>query len=330
MSSAGRARPREFSRPPLVDQILVARAHRSKWRLLGCLGAAVLIATSPFAVVDATAQVYGYTNENGVLILSNVLSDTRMRLIADGTAEEAGKVWHYNGQYDPLILKASQTYGVDSALVRSVMAVESAFNRFAQSHKGARGLMQLMPATARQYGVENVYDPWQNIRAGTAHLRGLIDEFRELHLALAAYNAGATPVRRYGTIPPYPETRNYVRKVMAIYRAGSKIEIVKGSKVYSIDRPGGTARITAVPQPSRAPGADARTGSPLADLARQVGRSRFVPARSAQVVLAATNTNEGVETSVKRRVYYRYLDPEGVIRISRTPPTSHPYEVLDP
>ncbi|HXV64586.1 MAG TPA: lytic transglycosylase domain-containing protein, partial [Vicinamibacteria bacterium] len=312
MSSAGRVTAGELSRPSSIDQTQAARVRRSKWRLLGCLGATVFIATGPFAVVDAAAQVYGYTNDNGVLILSNVLSDSRMRLIADGTAEEAGKVWHYNGQYDPLILKASQTFGVDSALVRSVMAVESAFNRFAQSHKGARGLMQLMPATARQYGVDNIFDPWQNIRAGTAHLRELIDEFRELHLALAAYNAGATPVRRYGTIPPYPETRNYVRKVMAIYRAGSKIQIVKGGKVYSIDRPGGTARISAVTPSSTAPAKDARTGSPLADLARQVGRSRFAPTRSAQVVPATADTNDGVETKAERRVYYRYLDLEGV------------------
>ena len=120
---------------------------------------------------SASAQVYGYTDDGGVLILSNVPGDYRMRLIADGTPEESGKKWKYSGQYDDLILKASQLYGVDAALVRAVIAVESAFNRYARSHVGARGLMQLMPATGREYGVVNAYDPWQNIRAGTAELR---------------------------------------------------------------------------------------------------------------------------------------------------------------
>ena len=121
-----------------------------------------------------------------------------------------------------MILKASRIHGVESALVRAVIAVESAFNRYARSHKGALGLMQLMPATGRMYGVVNPYDPWQNIRAGTEHLRSLINQFGDIRLALAAYNAGATPVKRYNGIPPYRETRSYVKKVMAIYRAGKQ------------------------------------------------------------------------------------------------------------
>ena len=159
-----------------------------------------------------------------------------------------------------MILKASRIHGVESALVRAVIAVESAFNRYARSHKGALGLMQLMPATARRYGVVNAYDPWQNIRAGTEHLRRLINDFRDVRLALAAYNAGATAVKRYSGIPPYRETRNYVKKVMAIYRAGSKIQIVKGDRVYSIGQQGGQARVTkfhgqsiaSAPPPARA------------------------------------------------------------------------------
>ena len=197
---------------------------------------------SPAALSEA--QVYGYTGDNGVLILSNVPSDDRMRMIADGIAEPARLVWRYTGQYDSMILKASRIHGVESALVRAVIAVESAFNRYARSHKGALGLMQLMPATGRMYGVVNPYDPWQNIRAGTEHLRSLINQFGDIRLALAAYNAGATPVKRYNGIPPYRETRSYVKKVMAIYRAGSKIQIVKGDRVYSIGQPGGQARVT--------------------------------------------------------------------------------------
>jgi hypothetical protein len=195
-------------------------------------------------------QVYGYTDENGKLVLSNVLSDNRMRLIAEGSAENAGRVWKYSGQYDTVILAASTKAGLDSALIKAVIAVESGFNRFARSHKGAMGLMQLMPATCRRYGVVNPYDARQNVQAGAIHLRDLLNEFNDLHLSLAAYNAGATPVRKYGRIPPYRETRDYVRKVMAIYRAGSKISITKGGKVYSIS-PGGRTRVEEAPDSLR-------------------------------------------------------------------------------
>jgi soluble lytic murein transglycosylase-like protein len=115
-----------------------------------CLGAALSL-----LAMDANAQIYGFTNEKGVLILSNVPTDSRMNLIARGSPEEAGKIWRYNGQYDRLILRAARESGVDHALVKAVIAVESAFNRFARSPKGAQGLMQLMPETGRRYGVVN-------------------------------------------------------------------------------------------------------------------------------------------------------------------------------
>ena len=226
-----------------------------------------------------------------------------------------------------MIAKAARLFGVDSALVRAVIAVESAFNRYARSHKGARGLMQLMPATGRQYGVVNAYDPWQNIRAGTAHLKDLIDEFDDVNLALAAYNAGATPVRRYGGIPPYKETRNYVRKVLAIYRAGSKIQIVKGGKTYSIGHPGGKTRVTQFHGGS-APAAN--PGGPQSTLAEAARRNRQ---RSMTVTLQSPQPTVQVpqqQQVVERLVYYRYVDPEGVVRITRNRPDTYPYDVLDP
>jgi hypothetical protein len=275
------------------------------------------------------AQVYGYTNDKGVLILSNVPTNDQMRLIADGTPDEAGKTWHYSGQYDNLILKASSLHGVDSALVRAVIAVESRFNRYARSHKGARGLMQLMPDTARRYGVANSYDPWQNIKGGTAHLRDLLDEFKDLNLALAAYNAGPTPVRRYGTIPPYRETRDYVRKVLAIYHAGTRLQIVKGDKVYTIRRPGGETRV------STRPGApDASTSSTLVALARRATFSRagVAPKSAAPETAAQSASRASIEVprELVGPVYFRFLDPEGVVHISRVRPASYPYEILDP
>lgn len=273
------------------------------------------------------AQVYGYTDDNGVLILSNVPSGDRMRLIVDGTAEEAGKMWRYTGQYDDMILKASRLFGVDSALVRAVIAVESAFNRYARSHKGARGLMQLMPSTARQYGVVNVYDPWQNIRGGTAHLKDLIDDFGELRLALAAYNAGSTPVRRYDGIPPYAETRNYVRKVMAIYRAGSKIQIVKGGKMYSIGQPGGKTQVKVLRGTARRP---SRPDAPMSPLAALAARSRQQPDSPSSTTPQKTAQPPPPQLDTGSVAYYRFVDPDGIVRITRRRPDSYPYDVLDP
>lgn len=114
-----------------------------------------------------------------------------------------------------LIREAARRHGVSPALVRAVVAVESGFDPRAVSAKGARGLMQLMPATAAELNVENVYDPAQNLDGGTRHLRALLDGFDgDVRLALAAYNAGAGAVRRHGGMPPYAETREYVRKVL--------------------------------------------------------------------------------------------------------------------
>ncbi len=117
--------------------------------------------------------------------------------------------------YRELVTTLSRTHGLDPRLVHAVIVVESAYQPRARSRKGARGLMQLMPATARQYGVRNSYSPAANLEAGIRHLRSLLDRF-ELSLALAAYNAGEAAVRRFGGIPPYRETREYVAKVRAL------------------------------------------------------------------------------------------------------------------
>jgi hypothetical protein len=115
---------------------------------------------------------------------------------------------------EPLALQ----HGVDPALVRAVVEVESNYEPTARSHKGAMGLMQLMPATARRYALADPYDPRSNLDAGIRHLRSLLDRF-DVRLALAAYNAGEGAVRRYGGVPPFSETRNYVARVLQ--RAGA-------------------------------------------------------------------------------------------------------------
>lgn len=117
--------------------------------------------------------------------------------------------------FDELVTSLAKRHGVDARLVHAVITVESAYQPRARSPKGARGLMQLMPATARQYGVRNAYNPAANLDAGIKHLRSLLDRF-ELKLAIAAYNAGEGSVLKFGGIPPYRETRDYVAKVLRL------------------------------------------------------------------------------------------------------------------
>ncbi len=118
--------------------------------------------------------------------------------------------------YDKTIHRVAKTYIVDAALIKAVMHAESGFNPNAVSTRGASGLMQLMPETARRYGCDDIFDPQQNIRAGALYLKDLLKRFNNNHrLALAAYNAGENAVTRYKGIPPYNETQQYVRKVLA-------------------------------------------------------------------------------------------------------------------
>lgn len=118
-------------------------------------------------------------------------------------------------EYDAIIARISRAHGVDSTLVRAVIQVESAYQPDARSRKGAVGLMQVMPATGRQYGIRRLTDPALNIEAGVRHLKTLLTRY-PLHLALAAYNAGEAAVTRFHGVPPYPETETYVAKVMAL------------------------------------------------------------------------------------------------------------------
>jgi soluble lytic murein transglycosylase-like protein len=112
-----------------------------------------------------------------------------------------------------LISTAAAAHDVDARLVHAVIEQESNYQARARSKKGARGLMQLMPATARQYGVRNSYDPKANIEAGVKHLKSLLSRL-ELPIALAAYNAGEGTVQRYGGLPPFPETQSYVSSIL--------------------------------------------------------------------------------------------------------------------
>lgn len=118
--------------------------------------------------------------------------------------------------YEEIIAAVSQAHGVDPMLVKALIQVESNYKPGARSPRGAMGLMQLMPSTAREYKVRNPFDPKANIEAGIKHLKGLIDRFKGVELALAAYNAGEGAVKKFNGIPPYRETRNYVSKILSL------------------------------------------------------------------------------------------------------------------
>ena len=143
----------------------------------------------------------------------------------DGTRSKPGatlaKMHKRRDELSPLISRAAMAAQLRPALVHAVVRAESAYRTDAVSSKGAMGLMQLMPATAERYGVKDRSDPQQNLRGGSEYLRDLLVMFEnDLQLALAAYNAGENAVIRYGRkIPPYPETQNYVRKVIGFYNA---------------------------------------------------------------------------------------------------------------
>ena len=171
----------------------------------------------------ASSAVYAYRGPGGSWIFSDhALKNRKYQLVrkkeaARGVATRTNGPFYRSdpSAYDRLIRKMARLYNVDAALIKAVMRAESAFNPHATSHKGASGLMQLMPSTAQQYGVYDIYDPVQNVQAAVRYLSDLIERYRNnITLALAAYNAGENAVDEHKGVPPYKETQNYVRKVL--------------------------------------------------------------------------------------------------------------------
>jgi soluble lytic murein transglycosylase-like protein len=188
----------------------------------------------------ASAQIYSWRDEGGTLVVSNTPRGVAVVRSYSVPSAESVRATRYvapgrSRQYDGLIAEHSSMNGVRTDLVRAVIQVESGFNPNARSPKGALGLMQLMPGTAREFGVRNAFNPAENIRAGVAYLRRLLDRYANNEvLALAAYNAGPTAVDRYGeNVPPYRETQNYVSK---INRIAGETTRVPGTQLYkSVD-----------------------------------------------------------------------------------------------
>jgi hypothetical protein len=235
----------------------------------------------------STGQVYTRRNANGVVEATNVPDSPGFLLTYPGK----GTLIHSRGfqrnraywsMYDHHVEEAARLHQVSPDLVKAIIAVESEFDQWAVSSKGARGLMQLMPDTAHRLGVADSFDARQNIFGGTQYLRMLLDQFGgDVDLALAAYNAGPNTVLRYGGIPPYRETRGYVQKVQAQLGAGS-----------SAPAPSSSAAAFYVPSNAL---------RPAASTARPAARPRRVePARP--------------------RIYYRWRDERGVTHVAEAPP----------
>jgi soluble lytic murein transglycosylase-like protein len=178
---------------------------------------ALVLCGAGAATCSAESTIYVYGDERGVLHLSDVPDDPRYRPLGGSDPPKAAP----RRPYAALIDDAAHAYGVDPALVHAVISVESGYNARALSKRGAAGLMQLMAPTAARYGVADVFDPSQNVRAGTQHLAELLVLFgNDMDLALAAYNAGVQAVERHGRkIPPYAETREYVPRVLRAYKS---------------------------------------------------------------------------------------------------------------
>ncbi len=194
----------------------------------------VLLLTLCGVATFAHADIYAFTDADGVRHFTNIKpTDARYKRIIKSqetkpgfhfpsTAHPAGLAAAHtrplSTAYDGLVRQASRAYQMDESLVRAVIHTESDFNPSAVSAKGASGLMQLMPGTASRYGVHDVFDPVENVYAGVHYLHDLKQMFNgNTRLAVAAYNAGENAVLRYGGIPPYPETIDYVSRVTSLH-----------------------------------------------------------------------------------------------------------------
>ena len=201
-----------------------SRAAGWRTRLAVLLLAAALpgLGLLPAAPAAADRQIYTFVDARGVTHFTNLPPrDDRYQPIPRRAAARGfsfGRI-PKNWGYDGLIGLTAREHQVQPALVKAVIAAESNFDPGAVSRKGARGLMQLMPETAQELGVDDSFEPSDNVRGGTRYLRSMLDRYGDLSRAIAAYNAGPTAVDRYGGIPPYPETQDYVNRVLTYYRA---------------------------------------------------------------------------------------------------------------
>jgi len=220
-----------------------------------------LLSLAAAAAPAWAGSMYQFEDEQGVIHYTNVPGDPRYSFVrkdpeptvvqptTEGVASSQGV-----RAFAQLIRAAAERYGVETRLIEAIVQAESAGNPAAVSRKGARGLMQLMPERAALLGVRNSFDPSQNVDGGVRHMRDLLQSFGgDVTLALAAYNAGEAAVRSYGGVPPYPETREYVRRVRALYDGGGSLSprslalVAPPQRVYRSVAEDGTLTFTNLP-----------------------------------------------------------------------------------
>jgi soluble lytic murein transglycosylase-like protein len=179
---------------------------------------ATAVALNGFVASIAKADVYAFRDKNGVVTFTNVPNHAGFRRVFRDTSRPATSNGVLDSGYDDDIQRASGRYNIDPDLIRAVIKAESDFKVSARSNKGAMGLMQLMPDTARLHHISDAYNPSENVEGGARHLRMLLDRYQgDLELSLAAYNAGSAAVEKHRGIPPFPETKEYVRRVLRFY-----------------------------------------------------------------------------------------------------------------
>lgn len=247
---------------PVLANLLVSRTQMSKTkkiaRLWVWLLALVYGVMLTHAMPSHAGEMYVFKDKNGNVLLTNVVNnkkkpkgkqfssyktkvkvtwykDTNVHTYKDWGRTEAAVLPSYSKNkrgFDHLIVRSARRHNIDPGLMKAIMHTESGFNPRARSPVGAQGLMQLMPPTAKQYGVRNAWDPAQNIEGSAKYLKYLKKLFKgNTRLMLAGYNAGQGNVLKYGGIPPFPETQNYVRKVLSRYHKLYKNTL--GSRVAS-------------------------------------------------------------------------------------------------
>jgi hypothetical protein len=274
-------------------------------RRVGMAGAGVLAAAMGMTAASAEAQIYTRKNANGVVEATNVpdAGDFRLTYIGKGTLIHSAGFRlrpNYNGEFNQHIEAAAALHGVSTDLIRAVIQVESEFDPLARSSKGAQGLMQLMPDTARRLGVANAFDARQNIFGGVRYLRQLLDMFQgDVALATAGYNAGENAVVRYKGVPPYRETRGYVQKIQSLLNGftSALLPPVQAASFFTPTAGGLDAAVASL----RASSAGAQ-----APAARRVAAA---PGKSARM------------TPARPRVFYKWTDASGVVHVGQTPPS---------
>ena len=197
--------------------------YRVNWQIV------VLVVASLFGLQSVSAEMYKFTDKDGIVHYTNIRPSGQKNVTTFSFPCYASdpKCNQLDWEHTPLNRRAyadeiravAEVFSVDDSLIRAIIHAESAYHPDALSPKGAQGLMQLMPATQKELQVVDVFDPLSNIEGGTLYLSRLLNQFdQSVELAAAAYNAGPGAVREYGGIPPYKETREYVRRVKILHR----------------------------------------------------------------------------------------------------------------